>query len=109
MIIVQCLTINRTMIQNNRGNIIRGQATVSKVFNSRGLSPVAFRTTGVITMFLHVTNAKYVEDYKVEVTFNDGREGVADLASALKGRVFEPLITKGARLGYFLVIDGITH
>ena len=45
-------------------------------------------------MFLHVTNAKYVEDYKVEVTFNDGREGIADLASALKGRVFEPLKNK---------------
>jgi hypothetical protein len=42
-------------------------------------------------MFLHVTKAKYVGDYKVEVSFNNGREGVADLSDALKGPVFESL------------------
>jgi hypothetical protein len=42
-------------------------------------------------MFLHVTNAKYVE---VEVSFNNGRRGVADLSDALKGSVFEPLKNK---------------
>ncbi|MEN8180548.1 MAG: DUF2442 domain-containing protein [Pseudomonadota bacterium] len=45
-------------------------------------------------MFLHVTDARYIEDYKVKVTFNDGREGVADLVGALKGSVFEPLKNK---------------
>ncbi|RLJ22246.1 DUF2442 domain-containing protein [bacterium endosymbiont of Escarpia laminata] len=45
-------------------------------------------------MFLHVTNASYIEDYKVEVLFNDGRKGVADLSSALKGSVFESLRNK---------------
>jgi hypothetical protein len=45
-------------------------------------------------MFLHVTDAKYLEDYKVEVSFNDGRKGVADLSDALKGKVFEPLANK---------------
>ncbi len=45
-------------------------------------------------MFLHITNARYLEDYKVEVSFNDGRKGIADLADALKGTMFEPLKNK---------------
>lgn len=45
-------------------------------------------------MFLHITNARYLEDYKVEVSFNDGRKGIADLADALKGSMFEPLKNK---------------
>ena len=45
-------------------------------------------------MFLHITNAKYLEDYKVKVSFNNGREGIADLSSILKGKVFEPLKNK---------------
>ncbi|MGK7892771.1 MAG: DUF2442 domain-containing protein [Xenococcus sp. (in: cyanobacteria)] len=42
-------------------------------------------------MFLHVTEAKYFEEYKVEVTFNDDRKGIADFENALSGKVFEPL------------------
>ena len=42
-------------------------------------------------MFLHVTKAKHIEKYKVQVSFNDGRKGVADLADALQGKMFEPL------------------
>lgn len=45
-------------------------------------------------MFLHVTNANYIEDYKIEVSFNNGRKGVADLRSALKGSVFKSLRNK---------------
>jgi len=45
-------------------------------------------------VFLHVANARYVEDYKIRVSFNDGREGIADLSDALKGAVFEPLKIK---------------
>ncbi|MBI5234751.1 MAG: DUF2442 domain-containing protein [Deltaproteobacteria bacterium] len=45
-------------------------------------------------MILHVTNAKYAGDYRVEVDFNDGRQGVADLSEALRGPVFEPLKDK---------------
>ena len=45
-------------------------------------------------MFLHVTNAKYIKDYKIEVSFNDGRQGVADLTPALTGPLFEPLKNK---------------
>jgi len=47
-------------------------------------------------MFLHITNARYLEDYKVEVSFNNGRKGIADLADALKGAMFEPLKNKSA-------------
>ncbi|WP_428357780.1 DUF2442 domain-containing protein [Methyloprofundus sp.] len=45
-------------------------------------------------MFLHVTSAKYLEDYKVEVSFNNGRKGIADLSDALNGKMFEPLKNK---------------
>ena len=45
-------------------------------------------------MFLHVTNAKYIEDYKVEVSFNNGRKGVANLIGALNGPMFKPLKRK---------------
>lgn len=33
-------------------------------------------------MFLHVRKAKYLTDYKVGVTFNNGRTGIADLSDA---------------------------
>ncbi len=45
-------------------------------------------------MFLHVTAAKHIEDYRVEVSFNNGKKGIADLAEALKGPVFESLRNK---------------
>jgi len=54
-------------------------------------------------MFLRITNARYLEDYKVEVSFNDGRKGIADLADALKGSMFEPL--KNKSLFSRLVVD----
>ncbi len=42
-------------------------------------------------MFLHVSDARYLGDYKIKVVFNNGREGVADFTDALKGPVFEAL------------------
>ena len=42
-------------------------------------------------MFVHVEKAKYLEDYKVWLAFNDGAEGEIDLAPELEGEVFEPL------------------
>ncbi|MBF0240801.1 MAG: DUF2442 domain-containing protein [SAR324 cluster bacterium] len=42
-------------------------------------------------MILHVTNAKYLEDYRVEVSFNDGRKGIVDLSKSLEGTIFNPL------------------
>ena len=45
-------------------------------------------------MFLHITKAKYLKGYEVEVTFNNGRKGIANLLAALKGTVFEALKDK---------------
>ena len=38
-----------------------------------------------------ITKASYVEDSKIEVTFNDGVSGVIDLKDHLKGKIFEAL------------------
>ncbi len=45
-------------------------------------------------MFLHITQVKYLSDYKIEVLFNNGKKGVADLSGVLKGKIFEPLKEK---------------
>ncbi|MEK7274619.1 MAG: DUF2442 domain-containing protein [Candidatus Desantisbacteria bacterium] len=42
-------------------------------------------------MILHVTDARYLDGHKVEVSFNDGRKGIANLSNALRGPVFQPL------------------
>ncbi len=39
----------------------------------------------------HVTEARYLGDYKVWLEFNDGRKGVVDLADDLYGENFESL------------------
>jgi len=42
-------------------------------------------------MFLHVREARYEGGYRIWLRFNDGAEGVVDLADCLDGEVFEPL------------------
>ena len=42
-------------------------------------------------MFLHVTDAKYLEGYKIKVSFNNGQEGIVDLVDNLEGSVFKSL------------------
>ncbi|MEW6606179.1 MAG: DUF2442 domain-containing protein [bacterium] len=54
-------------------------------------------------MILHVNKAKYLGDYKLEVTFNDGRSGIADLSDALTGPIFENL--KDISMFSQLVVD----
>ncbi|OQY57574.1 MAG: hypothetical protein B6245_16335 [Desulfobacteraceae bacterium 4572_88] len=44
-------------------------------------------------MILHVEKAIYLSDYMIQVSFNNGRTGIADLANILKG-IFEPLKDK---------------
>ena len=44
-------------------------------------------------MFLHVTSARPLDGFRVEVCFDDGREGIADLTEAIDGPMFEPLKT----------------
>jgi len=45
-------------------------------------------------MFLHVTDAKYLQDYKIYLKFNDGVEGTVDLEGHLWGNAFKPLKEK---------------
>lgn len=40
---------------------------------------------------IEVINARYLENFKIWVEFNDGTKGIADLNDDLWGRVFEPL------------------
>jgi len=42
-------------------------------------------------MFIHVTQARYVGDYRLWLAFNDGAAGEVDLASELYGELFAPL------------------
>ena len=42
-------------------------------------------------MLLHVTDAEYLTDYTIKLTFNDGRIGTVNLFDTLVGPVFEPL------------------
>jgi hypothetical protein len=42
-------------------------------------------------MILHVTDAQYVDEYKVHVWFNDGTDAEIDLSASLTGPIFEPL------------------
>ena len=44
-------------------------------------------------MFKHVIKARYIEDFKVWIAFNDGANGEIDLSKKLKNRngVFAPL------------------
>jgi hypothetical protein len=48
-------------------------------------------------MLLEVISAKYIQDYKVFVKFNDGHETIVDLENTLlkeKRRIFKPLLNK---------------
>jgi hypothetical protein len=45
-------------------------------------------------MFLEVSSAKYIEDYKINLVFNTGESKTVDLVDKLNGIVFEPLKDK---------------
>ena len=42
-------------------------------------------------MFLHITEAKHIEDHCVRVSFNDGTTAEIDLSASLEGPIFAPL------------------
>ncbi len=42
-------------------------------------------------MFLHVKTVKYVKDYILQVTFDNGVVKQVDLENELEGEIFEPL------------------
>jgi len=45
-------------------------------------------------MFLEVTDAKYINDYKILLGFNDGISKTVDLKNELNGEIFQPLRNK---------------
>jgi hypothetical protein len=57
-------------------------------------------------MFMHVTDVKYIHDYRVWLRFNDGSSGEVDLSSELYGELFEPL--KDASFFKSFVLEGHT-
>lgn len=40
---------------------------------------------------IKIVEAKYVEGYKIDLSFSDGLKGIVDLKEELWGEVFEPL------------------
>ena len=42
-------------------------------------------------IMLEVTKAEYMEEYRIQITFNNGASGVVDLKEALWGAMFEKL------------------
>ena len=44
-----------------------------------------------MSAFLHVIAAKYIENHRVYLSFNDGTSAELDLSEELVGDVFEPL------------------
>jgi len=48
-------------------------------------------------MFLEVSQAEYLENYRIKLTFNNGEKKIVDLQNELKGSVYEPL----RQLNYF--------
>jgi len=45
-------------------------------------------------MFLEVTNAKYINNFKILLEFNDGISKTVDLENELDGDIFQPLRNK---------------
>ncbi len=45
-------------------------------------------------MLIYITEAKYLFNYEVELTFNDGKKGIVNLENELYGTMFAPLKNK---------------
>ena len=45
-------------------------------------------------MFLHVIDVKYIDNYRLKLTFNNDVTGVIDLQPELYGEIFEPIQDK---------------
>ena len=48
-------------------------------------------------MFLEVSNAEYLDNYRIKLTFNNGEIKTVDLQNELNGNVYKPLY----QLDYF--------
>jgi hypothetical protein len=58
-------------------------------------------------MFLEVTQANYINDFKIALKFNDGTETTVDLENELDGTVFNPLKDKGKFKNFSIVFNTI--
>jgi hypothetical protein len=47
-------------------------------------------------ILVRIIEARYLDNYRVEVAFSGGRKGVADLSGAIEGPVFEELKNESA-------------
>lgn len=45
-------------------------------------------------MFLEVSKAQYIGDYKIDLLFNNGESKTVNLSDKLNGKIFEPLKDK---------------
>ena len=55
-------------------------------------------------MLPSVTKAKYINDYLIEVKFNDGTKKVIDFEPWLTGPIFKPLKTKTTSRNFLLMV-----
>ena len=53
-------------------------------------------------LLLHVVSVKYLDNYQLKLTFNNGIEGIVDLEPELYGEIFEPLKDKSLFQKVFL-------
>jgi hypothetical protein len=60
-----------------------------------------------LLMFLEIINAKYLNDYKIFLEFNDGVSMTVDLANELEGEIFEPLKNKDYFKTFFIKFNTI--
>ena len=58
-------------------------------------------------MFLEITQASYINDYKLSLKFNDGAEMTVDLENELNGSVFNPLKDKSKFKKFSIVFNTI--
>jgi hypothetical protein len=58
-------------------------------------------------MFLEVTKATYLRDYKILLHFNNGISKIVDLENELDGAIFEPLKDKSNFMSFSIKYNTI--
>lgn len=58
-------------------------------------------------MFLEITQASHINDYKLLLKFNDGAEMTVDLENELNGTVFNPLKDKSKFRKFSIVFNTV--
>src|SRR5262249_16802835 len=68
----------------------RGELLEDWQLCERNENPLPIEPFGIV-MLIHLTDAQYVGGYRIQVTFSNGRTGIADLREPLSGPAFEGL------------------